>query len=131
MYLPSLEHKNQITGFSISGNYFASAAMDDLVKISSFESELSVSNSSSISSQGIPKGVSSFGDFVAFVTINQEIIISKNGSQCFRKNLEFQPSAIAFSNNGSELLIGSSVCILYLIKIRKVKYMFLHGMEVL
>lgn len=108
-YLPSLAHTNQITGFSVHGNYLASAAMDDIVKTSLMGEGLSIANTASMSSQGIPKGVASFEEYVAFITINQNISITKNGNQCFTKNLEFAPSAIAFSLKGTELLIGSSV----------------------
>lgn len=109
MYLPSLAHTNQITGFSVNSKFLASAAMDDLVKISHVGEGLSVGDTSSMASQGIPKGVSVFDDYVAFITINQNISITKKGSQCCTKNLEFVPSAIAFSMSGSELVVGSLV----------------------
>lgn len=129
-FFSALAHTNQITGFSIHGNCLASAAMDDIVKISLLGTDHSVTSTSSISSPGIPKDVSSFGDCVAFITVNQEIVITKAGNEIVSKRLEFQPSAVAFSLNGSELLIGSTVHIFNLIIIRKEKFMRLRGMEV-
>ena len=99
-------------GFSVNGNILASAAMDDLVKASLFGSEQSISNTFSNSSQGIPKGVAAFQDYVAYITIKQELCITKNGKASLNKPLEFQPSAVAFSLNGSELAIGASVKLL-------------------
>jgi WD40 repeat protein len=113
-YLPSLNHTNQITGFSVHGKYLASTGMDDMVKTSLMGEGPSIVNTASITSPGIPKGVAAFGDFVAFITINQNISITKNGSQCYAKNLEYTPSAVAFSINGSELLIGSTVWYFFL-----------------
>ena len=129
LYLPSLAHANQIMGFSIYGNHLASAAMDDLVKTSLIGEDLSVSNSLSFSTQGIPKGLASFKEYVAFITINKDICIKKNENQCFSNNLEFIPSAIAFSLDGSELSIGSTVKTINFDGYRMVKYISIHGME--
>ena len=64
---------------------------------------------STVNANGIPKNVSSFSDSLAFITSTGELSIKKGSQSLVHIKLDYSPSSLSFSQNGSELAVGGVV----------------------
>ncbi|KAJ3017114.1 hypothetical protein HKX48_003710 [Thoreauomyces humboldtii] len=100
-------HSNQVTGLAFSDGTLYSTAMDDTLRAVSSDQGALAFAGSAISTNGIPKAVAAKNGLAIAVTINNQIIITKQGARVSEIKVEWTPWSIAISPDGAQVAVGS------------------------
>jgi WD40 repeat protein len=104
-------HTNQVSGLALSGDTVYSIGMDDSMR--SINTTQHAFASTSVATDAVPLAVAAHKD-VAIVTTIKDVQVVKGGKKEQTVQVEFKPTAVAISTNGSEVAIGGDDCKVHL-----------------
>ncbi|KAI8907500.1 WD40-repeat-containing domain protein [Powellomyces hirtus] len=99
-------HSNQVTGFAFTDGILYTAAMDDTLRVVGSEDGKPAFKSAILATGGIPKAIGAKNGVAIAVTVNNQIIIAKDGQQIGDKKLDWTPGSVAIAPNGVNVAVG-------------------------
>ncbi|KAJ3172014.1 hypothetical protein HDU88_006826 [Geranomyces variabilis] len=99
-------HSNQVTGLAFADGTLHTAGMDDTQRSVTLDGGKHQYKSAILATGGIPKAIAASKGITIAVTVNNQIILSKDGAQLGDKKLDWTPASVAIAPNGKDVAVG-------------------------